>query len=92
MRALCYKQNWHGTTPVTPEHSSGCSYYCRFGSTLAGLINAWNDATAPNIPRTEHQHKRCRQVARAIDNRMAFEGFMYRIHWGEYSDGTRKML
>lgn len=85
MRALHHKH--HGN-----NRSSGCSYYWRFSSTLVGLLVAWNDATAPNVLRTDHQHSRCSQAARAIDNRLAFEQFYYGIHWGEYSDGTRKLL
>lgn len=35
------------------------------------LVYRWNSATAPYVPRTDHEHKRQAQIARAIKNRLA---------------------
>jgi len=59
------------------------NYYHRHSNSLAGLLVAWNDATAPDVMRSEHEHKRCNQVARAITNRMDREGYQYGIDWAE---------
>ena len=92
MRALFYTASWNHNVTDPLNTSSGCSYYCRHGSGMASLLTAWNDATAPYVPRTDHQHKRLRQVSKAIDNRLAFEGYQFGVHYGEYSNGMRKTL
>ena len=54
---------------------------------LAELLNTWNFATSPSIPRSDHEHRRCRQLARAANNRMNREGFREGRDWHE-SDFT----
>lgn len=48
---------------------------------LIELLDAWNRATDPRKYRTDHQHHRQAQHARALDNRIAREGWSYGIHW-----------
>lgn len=38
------------------------------------LVRRWNTATAPYVPRTEHQHHRMAQLARAIRGRLVRMG------------------
>jgi hypothetical protein len=56
---------------------------------LQTYLNMWNHATAPYILRTDHEHKRNRQLARAIENRMRKAHFIEGIHWKEFSNGSR---
>lgn len=49
------------------------------------LIGAWNRATSPTALRTDQGHHRCRQLARAIDHRLA----KYRMDWTETECGFR---
>lgn len=61
----------------------------RTNYTLDELCMMWNSASSPYVLRTEHEHKRQRQLARAIDNRMIRLGYKYGIHWKEWSTGSR---
>lgn len=38
------------------------------------LVRRWNAATAPYVPRTDHAHRRCAQLARAIKARLGRMG------------------
>lgn len=58
------------------------------GRTVYGLCSAWNHATAPYLPMTEHEHARSSQYARAIKNRMARLGFTYGHDYKELSNGS----
>lgn len=56
---------------------------------LRSLLDIWNNATRPDVPRTEHEHKRQAQRARAANRALQARGFMYGIDWHELSDGSR---
>jgi len=56
---------------------------------LEGYLNRWNEATAPYVLRTDHEHKRMRSLARAIEHRMTREGFVENRDWREFSNGSR---
>lgn len=57
--------------------------------TLASILEAWNDATNPAKLRTEHEHHRQDQRARAIDNRLARFGWRRNTYWHETLNGRR---
>jgi hypothetical protein len=56
------------------------------------LLARWNSATAPYVLRTDHEHKRTRQLARAIDNRIKRLGFYEDQDWKEWSSGARYIV
>ena len=59
----------------------------RAGTTIWSLCAAWNHATNPALPMTNHEHHRSRQYARAIKGRMARLGYTYGNDYMELSNG-----
>ena len=59
----------------------------RAGKTTWSLCAAWNHATNPALPMTDHEVARARQYARAIKNRMARLGYTYGNDYVELSNG-----
>ena len=55
---------------------------------VSDLLNRWNEATAPYKPRTEHEHLRCNQLARAIRNEMKRMGLRENRDYRELSNGS----
>jgi hypothetical protein len=47
---------------------------------VAALVNGWNTATAPYLPRTEAEHRSYGKAARLIEERLAAR------HRGEYQE------
>lgn len=60
--------------------------------TLGALLTAWNDATAPYEPRTDHQHHRQAQRARAVNRALIAGGYVHGRDWRELSSGARIMV
>ena len=60
----------------------------RAGHTVYGLCSAWNHATNPALPMTDHEHMRSNQYARAIRHRMLKLGFSHGRHFRELSTGA----
>ena len=56
---------------------------------LSALLASWNQSSSPSIPRSEHEHKRHAQRARAIDGRLKRVGYFYGRDWRELSNGAR---
>ena len=61
----------------------------RAGHHIWGLCAAWNHATRPYIPLTESDHNRSAVYARACTNRMIRQGYVYSVHFTEFSNGMR---
>ena len=58
-------------------------------ATITSLLVRWNHVTAPYILRTDHEHLRCRQIARAIENKLRRLGASEGRDWREFSNGSR---
>ena len=54
---------------------------------LWSLCGAYNNATNPALPMTDHEYHRSRQYARAIKGRMARLGYTYGNDYVELSNG-----
>jgi len=61
--------------------------FMRASDGIWSLTVAWNCATNPALPMTDHEHARARQYARAIKNRMARLGYTYGNDYVELSNG-----
>jgi hypothetical protein len=55
---------------------------------LSDLCVMWNEATAPYVLRTDEEHHRQSQLARAIRNRISRLGYRWGTHYYELSDGS----
>ena len=58
------------------------------GSTIWGLLSAWNHATNPALPMGERDHHQARRYARAIKARMDRLGMRYGVDYRELMDGS----
>ena len=56
--------------------------------TLAELCHKWNWATCPYTLRTDHEHRRCGQLAKATMNRIKRGGYYWDRDFKEWSNGT----
>lgn len=61
--------------------------FARAYHTVNELCAAWNHATNPALPMTDHEHHRSRQYARAIKGRMARLGYTHGNDYVELSNG-----
>ena len=68
------------------QHRSNGTIW-KAGDSILGLCAAYNHATDPGAFLSEHEHKRTRQYARAIKNRMKRLGFTYGPDYTEWSNG-----
>jgi len=61
--------------------------FARASKSIWSLTVAWNLATNPALPMTDHEHHRSRQYALAIKGRMARLGYTYGNDYVELSNG-----
>lgn len=61
--------------------------FMRANNGIWSLTVAWNCATNPALPMTDHEHHRARQYARAIKGRMARLDYTISRDYRELSNG-----